>query len=131
MRSPGASAGTTSTTGASATISASGAGAHSKISFPHRVVRQVRYRQPASYLERAARGDFLSEHVEVGRRDLPFEFMLNALRLTDGVPASLFCERTGLPASAIDSAAAGGGAARPASSATRRGSARPRLAGAS
>jgi oxygen-independent coproporphyrinogen-3 oxidase len=81
-----------------------GAGAHSKISFPHRVVRQVRYRQPASYLERAARGEFLAEHVEVARRDLPFEFMLNALRLTEGVPAALFTERTGLPASAIQAA---------------------------
>jgi oxygen-independent coproporphyrinogen-3 oxidase len=79
-----------------------GAGAHSKISFPHRIVRQVRFRQPASYLERAARGEFLAEHVEVGRRDLPFEFMLNALRLSDGVPARLFAERTGLPASAIE-----------------------------
>jgi putative oxygen-independent coproporphyrinogen III oxidase len=79
-----------------------GAGAHSKISFPHRIVRQVRFRQPASYLERAARGEFLAEHVEVGRSDLPFEFMLNALRLSEGVPAGLFAERTGLPASAIE-----------------------------
>jgi oxygen-independent coproporphyrinogen-3 oxidase len=79
-----------------------GAGAHSKISFPHRIVRQVRFRQPASYLERAARGEFLSEHREVGRSDLPFEFMLNALRLSEGVPAALFAERTGLPASAIE-----------------------------
>lgn len=79
-----------------------GAGAHSKLSFPHRIVRQVRFRQPVSYLERAARGEFLAEHVEVARRDLPFEFMLNALRLADGVPATLFAERTGLPASAIE-----------------------------
>jgi len=79
-----------------------GAGAHSKISFPHRIVRQVRFRQPASYLERAARGEFLAEHAEVGRRDLPFEFMLNALRLSEGVPSGLFTERTGLPASAIE-----------------------------
>ncbi|HET9023115.1 MAG TPA: oxygen-independent coproporphyrinogen III oxidase-like protein, partial [Burkholderiaceae bacterium] len=79
-----------------------GAGAHSKISFPHRVVRQVRFRQPASYLDRAARGEFLAEHVEVGRRDLPFEFMLNALRLSEGFAPSLFAERTGLPASAIE-----------------------------
>ena len=63
-----------------------GAGAHSKISFPHRIVRQVRFRQPASYLERAARGEFLAEHVEVGRSDLPFEFMLNALRLSRECP---------------------------------------------
>jgi oxygen-independent coproporphyrinogen-3 oxidase len=79
-----------------------GAGAHSKISFPHRIVRQVRFRQPATYLERAARGEFLAEHAEVGRSDLPFEFMLNALRLSEGVPAGLFAERTGLPASAIE-----------------------------
>jgi oxygen-independent coproporphyrinogen-3 oxidase len=81
-----------------------GAGAHSKLSFPHRIVRQVRYRQPTSYLERAGRREFLAEHVEVGRRDLPFEFMLNALRLTEGVPAGLFAERTGLPASALQGA---------------------------
>jgi oxygen-independent coproporphyrinogen-3 oxidase len=78
-----------------------GAGAHSKLSFPHRIVRQVRYRSPASYLERAARGEFLAENFEVARADLPFEFMLNALRLADGVPATLFSERTGLPASTI------------------------------
>jgi len=79
-----------------------GPGAHSKLSFPHRIVRQVRFRQPASYLERASRGEFLAEHIEVGRRDLPFEFMLNALRLSEGVPTGLFGERTGLPASAIE-----------------------------
>ena len=79
-----------------------GAGAHSKISFPHRVVRQVRFRQPASYLERADRGEFLAESFEVNRSELPFEFMLNALRIPEGVPAGLFTERTGLPASAIE-----------------------------
>ena len=80
-----------------------GAGAASKISFPHRVLRQTRYRQPQSYLEHAARSDFLAESAEVNRGELPFEFMLNALRLTDGVPLALFSERTGLPASAVDS----------------------------
>jgi putative oxygen-independent coproporphyrinogen III oxidase len=79
-----------------------GAGAHSKISFPHRILRQVRFRQPASYLARAERGEFVAESVEVNRRDLPFEFMLNALRLSDGLPARLFTERTGLPMSAIE-----------------------------
>ena len=81
-----------------------GAGAHSKISFPHRITRQVRYRQPASYLEHAAGGEFIAEHVEVSRRDLPFEFMLNVLRLSDGVPAALFSERTGLPSSVVEGA---------------------------
>jgi putative oxygen-independent coproporphyrinogen III oxidase len=79
-----------------------GAGAHSKISFPHRVLRQVRFRQPMSYLERAGRGEFAAESAEVSRRDLPFEFMLNALRLSEGLPARLFTERTGLPMSAIE-----------------------------
>jgi oxygen-independent coproporphyrinogen-3 oxidase len=79
-----------------------GPGAHSKLSFPHRIIRQVRYRRPAGYLERAARGDFVAEHVEVARHDLPFEFMLNAMRLIDGVPARWFVERTGLPPTAIE-----------------------------
>jgi oxygen-independent coproporphyrinogen-3 oxidase len=79
-----------------------GAGAHSKISFPHRIVRQVRFKQPASYLGNAAAGRFCAESFEVARSDLPFEFMLNALRLTDGFPVAWFGERTGLPISAVD-----------------------------
>ncbi|MEF9944300.1 MAG: coproporphyrinogen-III oxidase family protein, partial [Burkholderiaceae bacterium] len=80
-----------------------GAGAHGKLSFPHRVVRQVRFRNPQAYLEHAARGEFVAESIEVDRADLPFEFMLNALRLTDGVAAGLFAERTGLPMLVIES----------------------------
>ena len=72
-----------------------GAGAHSKISFPHRIVRQVRFRQPASYLERATAGQFVAESHEVSRNDLPFEFMLNALRLTEGVSSNTFFATTG------------------------------------
>ena len=79
-----------------------GAGAHSKISFPGRILRQARLRQPASYIEGALRGMPLSESAEVARRDLAFEFMLNALRLNDGVPTRLFVERTGLPMSALE-----------------------------
>jgi oxygen-independent coproporphyrinogen-3 oxidase len=89
-----------------------GAGAHSKLSFADRVVRQLRFKQPKQYLERVASGDALQENIEIARRDLPFEFMLNALRLTDGVPAALFAERTGMPLSI---------AARPIAEATRRG----------
>ena len=76
-----------------------GAGAHSKLSFPDRVVRELRWKQPKRYLDEVARGTPLQEATEVSRRELPFEFMLNALRLTQGVPASLFAERTGLPLS--------------------------------
>ncbi len=81
-----------------------GAGAHSKLSFPHRIVRQMRFRQPASYLRNAAQGRFVAESVEVPRDDLAFEFMLNALRLNEGFAPNLFTERTGLPLSQIERA---------------------------
>ncbi len=81
-----------------------GAGAHSKISFPNRILRQSRLRQPATYIEHALAGNALAESAEVRRGDLAFEFMLNALRLNDGVPIRLFSERTGLPLSSIESA---------------------------
>jgi len=74
-----------------------GAGAHSKLSFSDRIVRQVRVKQPQQYLERARSGAPVLEEHPVGRAEIGFEFMLNALRLTEGVPASLFAERTGLP----------------------------------
>ncbi len=78
-----------------------GAGAHSKLSFRDRIVRQVRYRQPKQYFERVAAGAPLQEHADVTRNDVGFEFMLNALRLTAGVPATLFAERTGYPLSLV------------------------------
>jgi putative oxygen-independent coproporphyrinogen III oxidase len=79
-----------------------GAGAHSKLSFPHRVVRQVRWREPAKYMERAMAGQAVSNDEEVHRKALPFEFMLNTLRLREGFELALFRERTGLPLSAIE-----------------------------
>ncbi|PXW96507.1 oxygen-independent coproporphyrinogen-3 oxidase [Sphaerotilus hippei] len=79
-----------------------GAGAHSKLSFAHRVIRQVRWREPSTYMERAFQGTAVSNEDEIGRKALPFEFMLNALRLREGVPLQLFRERTGLPMSAIE-----------------------------
>lgn len=81
-----------------------GAGAHSKLSFPGRIVRQARVRQPRQYLELAGTPQAIAESREVGRGDLPFEFMMNALRLTEGVPKSLFTARTGLPLSAAAAA---------------------------
>lgn len=78
-----------------------GAGAHSKLSFPHRVVRQVRYKLPKSYLQHVAKGTQIQQEAEVGRNDLGFEFMLNALRLAGGFQENLFTRRTGLPISAI------------------------------
>ncbi len=78
-----------------------GAGAHGKLSFPHRIVRQVRWRDPATYMAQSLAGQAISNDEEVARRALPFEFMLNALRLREGVEAVRFTERTGLPLSAI------------------------------
>jgi oxygen-independent coproporphyrinogen-3 oxidase len=78
-----------------------GAGAHSKLSFPHRVVRQVRFREPKLYMDNALAGRPLAQDDEVARAELPFEFMLNALRLKDGFVLQDFCDRTGLPLSAI------------------------------
>ncbi len=78
-----------------------GAGAHSKLSFAHRVVRQVRFREPALYMEKALAGHCLAQDAEVSRADLPFEYMLNALRLKDGFGLQQFSERTGLAITAI------------------------------
>jgi oxygen-independent coproporphyrinogen-3 oxidase len=78
-----------------------GAGAHSKLSFAHRVVRQVRYREPRLYMDNALAGQAVTLDDEVGRTDLPFEFMLNALRLKEGFTLAQFTERTGLAVTAI------------------------------
>ncbi len=78
-----------------------GAGAHGKLSFPHRALRQVRWREPAAYMQQALAGTPVSNENEVARRDLPFEFMLGALRLREGFELARFAERTGLPLSAV------------------------------
>ena len=83
-----------------------GAGAHSKLSFAHRIVRQVRHRDPRMYMDKALAGDCVASSTEVARADLPFEFMLNALRLKEGFALSHYCERTGLPMTAIERALA-------------------------
>lgn len=79
-----------------------GAGAHSKLSFAHRVVRQVRLREPTLYMERALAGNARAKEDEVGRDALAFEYLLNALRLRHGFSLADFCARTGLPVGAID-----------------------------
>ena len=81
-----------------------GAGAHSKISFPHRVLRQARFKQPQSFIEAAGRGNAVQEEHEIARADMGFEFMLNTLRLTEGFSPNLFGERTGVQINAIDKA---------------------------
>ncbi|PLK50461.1 radical SAM family heme chaperone HemW [Uliginosibacterium sp. TH139] len=79
-----------------------GAGAHGKLSDHLGVHRQMRHKHPNTYLERSAQDDFIQEQHTVEAHELPFEFMMNALRLTEGVPRSLFQERTGLPLDAIE-----------------------------
>ncbi len=79
-----------------------GAGAHSKISFADRIVRQMRYKQPREYLAKAASDITASdspvvEQHEIAWNDRGFEFMINALRLTKGFATEMFTERTGLP----------------------------------
>lgn len=78
-----------------------GAGAHSKLSFAHRIVRQVRLREPRLYMEQALQGLPMAQEEEIRLADLPFEYMLNALRLRQGFALAEFSERTGLAITAI------------------------------
>ena len=78
-----------------------GAGAHSKLSFAHRIVRQVRFREPQLYMKQALQGEPVTQSEDVAREDLPFEFMLNALRLKQGFALSDYIERTGLALTSI------------------------------
>ena len=79
-----------------------GAGAHGKISYPGKVTRQVRERHPETYMQAIeTKGNALMESREIAAKDLPFEFMLNVLRLSGGVDTNTFSERTGLPLSVI------------------------------
>jgi putative oxygen-independent coproporphyrinogen III oxidase len=74
-----------------------GAGAHSKLSFHDKIIRQSRHKHPKRYLESVTTGQMVDSEWQIGREDLAFEFMMNALRLVDGVEAGLFQQRTGLP----------------------------------
>jgi putative oxygen-independent coproporphyrinogen III oxidase len=74
-----------------------GAGAHSKLSFHDRILRQMRTKHPQQYMDAVAQGTHIADVHTLTRSDLPFEFMMNALRLNEGVPSALFEERTGQP----------------------------------
>lgn len=78
-----------------------GAGAHSKLTQHDRVLRQMRWKHPKAYLDNVASGNPVQESNEVAPADLPFEFMMNALRLADGFHPGLFEARTGRPLSVI------------------------------
>ena len=78
-----------------------GAGAHSKLTLHDRVLRQMRWKRPDAYLEQVRAGSPVHEEHAVAAGDLPFEFMMNALRLADGFPPALFESRTAQPLSVV------------------------------
>ena len=78
-----------------------GAGAHSKLTLHDRVLRQMRWKHPGAYLENVRAGSPAQETNEVARGQLPFEFLMNALRLAAGFPPALFEARTGQPVGRI------------------------------
>ena len=79
-----------------------GAGSHSKLSFHDKIIRQVRQKHPRDYMiANVANNQHIIEDKLVTIEELPFEFMMNVLRLIDGVPISLFVERTGLNLASI------------------------------
>ncbi|HET9113098.1 MAG TPA: radical SAM family heme chaperone HemW [Burkholderiales bacterium] len=78
-----------------------GAGAHSKLSFHDRVIRQMRHKHPRAYMEQTLAGNPVQTESRVEPSALGFEFMMNALRLNQGFPVSLFADRTGLPITAL------------------------------
>ncbi|HQZ46037.1 MAG TPA: radical SAM family heme chaperone HemW [Usitatibacteraceae bacterium] len=79
-----------------------GAGAHGKLSFADRVTRETRLRQPKAYQDAALAGDAIQESRDVPAAELPFEFLMNALRLAEGFAIPLFAERTGLTLAAVE-----------------------------
>lgn len=78
-----------------------GAGAHSKLSFHDRVIRQAREKQPQAYLVKVQSDGQVQQEQRLTQGDLAFEFMMNALRLNQGFEEDLFQQRTGLPLWAI------------------------------
>ena len=79
-----------------------GAGAHGKLSSHTGIAREMRHKHPTAYLAGAARGDFVQDRRLVDVEDLPFEFMMNALRLTGGFALAQFGAQTGLPLAAVE-----------------------------
>ncbi|MEY3200713.1 MAG: putative oxidoreductase [Pseudomonadota bacterium] len=79
-----------------------GAGAHSKLSSAQSMIREMRYKHPQTYLDQVTASAPVQSKEAIDQASLPFEFMMNALRLAEGFDASLFKARTGMPLSYID-----------------------------
>ncbi|MCC9162658.1 MAG: radical SAM family heme chaperone HemW [Alcaligenes faecalis] len=80
-----------------------GPGAHGKLSFHDRIIRTATTRSPTQWMQNAIKrdGSHYAHNARVMPKELPFEFMLNVLRLKEGVPAQYFQERTGIPLAQI------------------------------
>lgn len=78
-----------------------GAGAHSKLSYHDKITRETRHKHPNAYLEASESGNAVNQTWHIEKEDLSFEFMMNALRLTNGFEKKLFNERTGMPWEAV------------------------------
>jgi len=87
-----------------------GAGAHAKITDALGITRLAKRKQPQDYLAQAGTAAAIGEERHLSPEDAVFEFMLNALRLTQGVPADLFRDRTGLDYSRLHKPLARAGA---------------------
>ncbi|MEJ2179292.1 MAG: oxygen-independent coproporphyrinogen III oxidase-like protein, partial [Gammaproteobacteria bacterium] len=81
-----------------------GAGAHSKLTDVNhqKIVRLVKEKHPREYINKALQSKAMISEQALDRKDLAIEFMMNALRLSDGFPVALFSERTGLPITAVE-----------------------------
>jgi putative oxygen-independent coproporphyrinogen III oxidase len=78
-----------------------GAGAHAKITHAAGITRLWKVKQPREFLATVGTPGVLGGEQSLSKEDVAFEFMLNALRLTEGFPAALFTERAGLPLAAL------------------------------
>ncbi len=81
-----------------------GAGAHSKLSYHDKITREVRHKHPKAYMEKALQGNAMEREWIIPKDELGFEFMMNALRLIEGVPIDLFQQRTGLNIHSLENA---------------------------
>jgi putative oxygen-independent coproporphyrinogen III oxidase len=81
-----------------------GAGAHGKLTFHDGIRRFAKFKHPATYMQKSIAGSATELEQLIAPRDLPFEFMLNALRLSEGVDTSSFSERTGLSLAVLNQA---------------------------
>ncbi|MBA3695453.1 MAG: oxygen-independent coproporphyrinogen III oxidase-like protein [Methylotenera sp.] len=79
-----------------------GAGAHSKLSYHDKITRETRPKHPKAYMQQAMEGKAIEREWVIERDELGFEFMMNALRLINGVPLDLFQQRTGLGLHTLD-----------------------------